>query len=183
MIPRSSYPLTRPSDDFVTQFPWKTVGSIIDVQAALTGANLANAAVNALSDDLKAIYYPENGTVAVEFRFWTNGGSDNENAVIDVYAAAGDDVYTKIVELTATFGTAQNGAATKLFADGIAESGQMWLSTTKAVHVNNNTIGRWVMNVHGYDRILFIATGGTIDLDPAVPGTADDTLWIEARRL
>ena len=175
--------LTNPSDDFVTQFPWKTVGSIIAEQVTLTGANLADAVVEALDDDVKAILYPENGAVATEFRFWAEGAIANETAILDVYAAAGVDVYTKIGEITLTIGTARNGAADKLFVDGIAESGVAWLTDTKVVQVNNNTIARWVINMHGYDRFVFIATGGTMDLDPAVAGVADDTLHIESRRI
>lgn len=171
-----------PTDDYVTQFGWQPVGSISDIQAKLATSGLADAAVEALADALKAQFKPVNGTVALEFRFYSDGAAADEAATVEVYAAAGVDYYRHIATLTVTIGTAQKASATVLWADGIAETKAMWITTTKAVHENANSIGSWTMNVHGYDRILFIASAATMDLDPAVPGTPDDELFIEARR-
>ena len=173
--------LVNPGDDYVTQFGWQTVGSIIDIHAALAADEMDDATVQALDDDVKAIYYPLNGTVAAEFRFWSDGADADEAATIEVYAAAAEDYWRHIVQLTVTIGAAQKGSATKLFADTIAGTAK-WLSTATLVSPTNNQIASWGLNIHGYHGLLFLASAATMDLDPAVAGVADDTLWIEARR-
>ena len=173
--------LVNPGDDYVTQFGWETVGSIIDIHAALAAGEMDDDTVQALDDDVKAIYYPTNGTVAAEFRFWADGATADETATIEVYAAASEDYWRHVVQLTVTFGTAQRGVATKLFADTISGT-SVWLSTATLVSPTADQIASWGLNVHGYHGFLFLVSAATMDLDPAVAGVADDTLWIEARR-
>lgn len=175
-----------PSDDYVTQFGWQAVGSITTLDAnlaggTLTGANLADAVIQALADTgaKVCIYRPANGTVASEFRFSSVGGANNETVTLEVYAAAGTDVYRHVAQLTLTIGTAQHGAATKLFVDTIAEVDKVWLTTTSPISPADNSIASWALNMHGYDRIAFAvsATTGTMD-----GGASTDTLYVEARR-
>ena len=184
-LERSTSGPCNPSDDYVTQFPWRPVGSLFDIHAVLGAAELGAATVKALAANglgQAAIFYPENGTVATEFRFYSDGAAADEAATVEVYGASGDDYYRRIAQLTVTIGAGQKSSATVLFADTIAEAVKVWLSTTIPVSPADNTMASWGLNMHGIDRIAFLASAATMDLDPAVAGTADDTLYIEARR-
>ena len=183
MITDLTFSPCSPSDDFVTQFPWKAVGSISDIQAKLATSGLADAAVEALADALKAQFKPSNGTVATEFRFYSSGATATQTATVEVYVASGIDYYRHIATLTVTIGTGQKASATVLWADTIAEVASTWITTTKAVSAGNGTIATWSLNMHGIDRVLFIASAATMDLNPAVAGTPDDELFIESRRI
>lgn len=189
VLSRSTVSPRNPSDDYVTQYPWASVGQIFDIHAALAADEMDYETVKDLSENglgQCVIWFPENGTVAAEFRFYAAGGaSANDDATVEVYVASGDDYYRKLAQLTVTIGEAQRASATQLFADTIAEAaGEWWLTdATLCVPDTANQIATWAFNVHGVDRVAFLVSAATgLDLDPAVAGTADESLNIEVRR-
>jgi len=166
---------TTPQEDYSNSFDWEAVGSISGVNAALAGANLLAATAEALTNTVA--YQPSFGTVAVEFRFYTDDASDNETYTMNVYARVGtDDYYTKVGVLTLTVGSGQKGSASILWCDGVAlDATDKWITTIRATAPADSTPGKLILNAHGYRSFLFMSiTGGT---------SADaDTMYVEARR-
>jgi hypothetical protein len=191
-IGTNAFALSNPSDDFVTQLGWKEIGRLFDIHAVLGAGELDDATVAALAANglgQVVVFKPENGTVAVEFRFSGYKGAGTgpiatDTFAIEIYRAAGVDYYQKVGKLTVTLGTAQRELSTSLFASNIVETEAIvWLTAdTIVVPTAANQIATVGLNMHGSDRFAFMVSASDADMDPATPGTADEGLLIEARR-
>jgi len=168
--PDNEVTCVNPSEDYVQQYAWREAGQITSAQAALAVDARDHASVEALAAAKKVLFKPEHGSVALEFRFRSDG-SENDANTIQVYAAAGDDHYTRIAQLVATQG--QQDASEGHFADSIVETLDNWLTDTKVVQPSSvdNHIARYILNTHGYDRFLFI-----------VSTLATTTVYVDVRR-
>ena len=138
---------------------WKDLGTLTTSQAALATTQFAKAVAEALTSTgiLKAeIPY---GAPNVEMRFYGTA-SDADSNVINIYGLRdGDGYYQLLLTITLTTGTAQKGAATELWADGIVETKDFSPGIVGgAIHVNDNSIGRYFFKPGGYKDILIIAT-------------------------
>lgn len=159
---------------YIDRNKWENVGSIT---AAIAGTDLdkdnrADAAVEALSATKTAIHYIHRNTVALEFRFRSDG-ADGISDTLQLYAASGIDHYTRIAQLVLVNGD-QVHSGSILFKDTITETLLNWITDTKAVTpaVSDNHISRYVLNTHGYDRFLFVAS--TLN---------STTVYIDVRRI
>lgn len=138
-----------------------------------------NASVEDLAAAKKVIIKPPTGVVAVEFRFRFNGIAGDQH-VLQKFLAAGDDYYDLVDVLTIDQGTQQHTAGAAgtgiKFCDTISSAGEKWLTVTTQLSSTTNNIGRDTQNMHGYDRIWFVAS--TLDTENA--GT---TLYIDWKQL
>jgi len=163
-----------PGERHTRQYGWVNVGSITAVvaagQAPIDVDKRADADVEALAAAKKALFLATNGTVAIEIRLRADG-ANNDAYEIQLYAEAGTDHYTKIADLTCTQGT-QDGDAAEHFIDTISEANKDWLTTPRVVDAQAEHIARYVLNVHGYTKFLFVCT----DLKSAT------NIYIDARR-
>jgi hypothetical protein len=114
-----------------------------------------DAAVEALADAKKVLIKPPNGIVSLEFRFRSDG-SENDQNVVEMFAAAGVDHYRLIDQLTLDQGT-QVFSGSIFFVDQIAQSGTEWITSPSPVSPANS-IGSYVINRHAYDRFWFVAS-------------------------
>ena len=143
----------------VSQMDWYNIGNLTTVQVALTTDKSAGT-VHALTSTGIVLLNVENGAVAHNFRF--RGGTEDQTAVVNVYAMRGDDHYTRIATLALITGTQSDG--TYLFVDSINISNEKWVDDIVAVSDGNDGIAQLALNTHGYTNFLFIAT----TLNPAV---------------
>jgi hypothetical protein len=137
----------------VAQYPWRNAGTLSTAQAALTTDKSA-ATVNALTSTGTVFVSPTDNTVALDLRF--RGGADGDSNVISIYAMAGTDHYTKIIDLTLTTGTQTDG--TNLFVDTLAGANELWADDIVVLSDAANGIAHVELNTHGYSSFLFIAT-------------------------
>lgn len=139
---------------------WRDLGNVITVaQIALATTQFAVAIAEALAATkiIKAeIPY---GAANVELRFYGTA-SDADSNVINIYGKRDHDGYYQLLAtLTLTTGTAQKGAATELWVDGIVEDKDFTPGVAGGViHVNDNSIGRYYFKPGGYKDLLIIAT-------------------------
>ncbi len=117
--------------------------------------NRDDAAVEALVSTKKIIVKPEKGTISLEFRFRSDGSTNDQN-IIELFAAAGVDHYRHIDSLTLDQGT-QVYSGSIYFADIITPSGAKWITSAYDVSPANS-IGSYVINSHSYDRFWFVAS-------------------------
>lgn len=159
-----------PGERHTRQCVWENVGSITAIvaagQAPIDVDKRSDADVVALSDTKKLIHTPQDGTVALEFRFRADGAEDDAYE-IQLYVAAGVDHYTKHADLTCTQGTQDSDS--EHFIDTITKTNEDWLTTPTIVRSEANQIARYVMNTHGYSKFLFVCT----DLQTATNFYAD----------
>jgi len=154
--------LINPGERHSAQRSWENAGSLIAVVAAgqspIDVDKRADSDVVALSATKKIIYEPENGTVAFEFRVRADGSEDDALA-IPFLAAAGEDRYTLIGDLTCIQG-AQEADNSAYFCDAISggTGNAAWLSWTKVIAPGANYIARFILNTHGYSKFLFVCT-------------------------
>lgn len=169
-----------PGQRHTEQYPWGLVGSLSAVvaggQAPIDPDKRAMADIVALADTKKIIYYPTNGTVAIELRFRTDGTEDDALET-QLYAMAGGaaaeavaDYYMKVSDLTITQG--QQTAAVGYFADAIAHTNKDWPTPIKRIAAQADNIARYILNTHGYTGFLIVCT----DLKNAT------NLYMDARR-
>lgn len=140
-----------------------------------------DASVEALADAKKVIIILPPGIVSAEFRFRFNGIAGDQH-ILEMFAAAGVDFYNHIVTLTLDQGTQQHTAGAAgtgiWFIDTVAPSNETnrWLTDRTEITDSSNHIGGYTMNMHGYDRLWFVAS----TLDTANAGT---TLYIDWKQL
>jgi hypothetical protein len=159
---------------YIDRNKWVNVGSIT---ATLAGNDMAagyrtDAIVEAMTSTKFCIHYVKRNTVALEFRFRADSVA-NVSDVIDLYAASGIDHYTRVSRLTMLTGN-QIYSGSILFKDAITETLLNWITDTKAVTpaVDDDHIGRYVLNTHGYDRFLFVS-----------PTRNSTTIYVDKRRI
>jgi len=145
--------------DFERQYEFTQIGTITEEQAALGVDGRDNASVVALADAKKVLFIPEEGTPAIEVRLRTDGSNDNAFTVY-IYASRGADYYVRVATLACIQGT-QDWTSGHL-VDSITISDEKW-DHGVAVDLTANEIGRFYMNLGGYDRVLFISDDITDD--------------------
>lgn len=162
--------LLNPTEEVIHQFDWETIGNVTVQQAALAVNARDNASVMALAEANRILLTVEEGAVAYELRFRSDGNEDDEN-VWQVYAEAGEDHFVHLAQLTTVQGTQDH--ETGHFADEITEAVPNWITDTKVVDpaVPADTIARYVFNTHGYTRFAFVCST-----------LATTTGYIDARR-
>jgi len=151
------------SESYVPHTNWVEGEEITVEQAVLTGTQRDDATVEALAAANKALIRPGSGTVALELRFRSDGTFEaNDDSVLQLYAAAGKDHYTRIATLTIIQGEQLHSTGI-YFCDSIVATLENWISATEVVQPEtlDNHIARYVLNTHGYNRFLLIAS----DLD------------------
>jgi len=147
------------SEDFLSHYYWQNAGVITSEysgdDAAPLPTELDYDTIDELDSTKKIIIEPPNGVVAIELRFRSDG-SENDANVAPLYAVAGRDHYRLVDTLTVTQGT-QIYSTGIYFADTVAAAGETWLSTTKEPSPADS-MASYVLNVHGYDRFLLVAS-------------------------
>lgn len=156
------------------QIGWVDLGDITAEQAAPAVTARAYATVKALTATGIVEWNVRHGYNCIETRFSTN--ADGEAHVVDVLVSSGEDHFVRAATLTLTGGTqtAPIGAraAAGVFVDTIVISNKAWHGDMDVVQAaGENYIARFVMDLMGYEKVLFHAT--TL--------TADKTITIEGR--
>ena len=154
-----------------TKDGWKTVGTISVAGTTLTADSRdwsdVLAYFNTVSTTYLAWEVPDVAN-AVELRFQTTADADAD--VVEVWGACGEDHVTLLATLTLTGGT-QTGDSSLVFVDTIVASTENLFKVGKVMDSATNRICRYMVDLYGYDRLLFIAT--TL--------TASSTLVVEGR--
>lgn len=168
-----------PGQRHTPQFSWVEIGSLSVVvaagQAPIDVDKRAAADITDLAANKKIIHNPVNGTVAMEYRFRTDGTVDDALEVQLHAMASGApqvvaDYYTKIADLTVTQGL--QPATVGYFADEITHTNRDWPTPLKYIAAAENYIARYILNTHGYTDFLFTCT----DLKTA------SNLYLDVRR-
>lgn len=164
--------ITHGVSDFNPSTQWRNLGSITVAQALLGGTEKDHASVLALPDGAGVLHMVEDGSVAYEWRFRTDGDEDDA-PVLQLYRCAGVDHFSHVVQLTLAQGT-QLASTGIYFVDGITAANEAWYDDTFSCQptVKANNIASYGLNRYGNDRFLFIAST-----------LAVTTIYIDARRL
>ena len=139
--------------------PWREAGSITVENAALavTGRDWdtvdAIAAANKVQIELR-----EPVPYALLFRFRTDGTEDDDS-ILQLYAARGEDDFHRIAQLTIVQGT-QIDSGTIYFNDTITPASEDALFDGEESNLAD-MIAHYYMRTLGYDKFVFIAS----DLD------------------
>jgi len=157
-----------PGESAVRQWPWENVADLSVAEAALAGDEINSTYLASLAATKVGIYTPVDGQVAFEIRARSDG-NDNDDNIIEVYAAAKDLVadhyhYRRIGTITFTQGTGEYwpsatdpDPATIFFADELAATSASWITTPVDVGVDlSQDYASYVMNIHGYAKFAFI---------------------------
>jgi len=164
------------SEDYITQYRWQVGGTItLEADAADYAVTARDdASVEALVDTKKVIIKPSNGSVTIAFRFRSDG-SENDDSILQLFAASGADHYIHESQLTITQGT-QIHSTGIYFCDTITAADEKWIytpgNTTKGTPTTSNGIAMYLLNTYGFDRFWFVAN----DLDTT-------TVYIDWRRV
>lgn len=138
---------------------WKDLGTITVAQTALATTQFAVAIAEVLASTKIIKAEIPHGAANVEMRFYGTA-TDADSNTINIYGKRDNDGYYQLLAtLTLVTGTAQKGATTELWADGITEDKDFTPGVAGGViHVNDNSIGRYYFKPGGYKDILIIAT-------------------------
>lgn len=138
---------------------WKDLGVITVAQTALATTQFAVAVAEALASTKIIKAEIPHGAANVEMRFYGTA-SDADSNTINIYGKRDNDGYYQLLAtLTLVTGTAQKGAATELWVDGVTEDKDFTSGVAGGViHVNDNSIGRYYFKPGGYKDLLIIAT-------------------------
>ncbi len=151
--------VSKDKESYLKQYYWLDAGKITVQQALLGAAALTHAAVEALADANKALVDIPQGLIAMELRFFSDSVAGTSD-VIELYAAATSDSqpdhYRHFATLTTEVGTQEFGS--NKFIDTIKPSNEAWITRNKAISPADNTFGSYIMNTHGYSKVLVIAS-------------------------
>lgn len=153
--------------------PWIEAGSITSEEAALDvdERDVATADALAAAKTVK-ITNKSPGAYAYLFRFRADGG--DLDSILELYAARGNDHYSRIATLTITTGTQDTDTSTIHFVEKIAAANEETLFDGEegTGTSNANFIDYYYVRTLGFDKFLFICS----DLD-------SDTVYIDYCRL
>lgn len=157
--------------DYNEQTRWRQIGVITVAQALLGDSAKDHASVLALADGIGVLHYLEDGSVAYEWRFRTDGTEDDA-PVIQQYSCAGVDHFSHVAQLTLAQGT--QVATVGKFVDTITPANEAWFDDSLNVQPSSpsNNIARYGLNAYGNDQFLFIASTLVVT-----------NIYIDARRL
>lgn len=146
-------------EQVVTPSGWKNLGVITEAQAALATTQFAAVVAEALAVAKLIKARVPYGAANVELRFYGTA-ADADSNILNIYGKRDHDGYYQLLAtLTLTTGTAQKGAATELWADGVVEDKDFTPGIAGgAIHVNDNSIARYYFKPGGYKDLLIIAT-------------------------
>ena len=141
---------------YVNKQPWGLIGSITASKSALGVTGRKASDVAAFASGSYALWEVPLRINTAEIEFSTTADADSQ--VVNVYAARGNSDYVFVGTLTLTGGT-QTGPNSNVYVDTIVEGGVVWKSSgTEVINSAGNHIARWMINLVGYSRVLFIAT-------------------------
>ena len=141
--------------------PWIDLGDLSSSQAAPGNTARAYDTVLALTATGIALWDIPIGYTCIEVRFSTTADADSQ--VVDVMAASGEDEFVRIATLTLTGGkqTAPAGAraVAGTYCDTMVLTNNKWPGAMEVVeNAGADYISRFMMDLLGYDKILFHAT-------------------------
>ena len=157
--------------DYNTSTRWRELGSITVEQALLGATEKDHASVLVLPDGAGLLHMVEDGSIAYEWRFRTDGDEDDA-PVLQLYRCSGVDHFSHVAQLALVQGTQR--ASVGYFADGVTPTKEAWFDDTFSVQptVKSNNIASYGLNVFGNNQFLFIASSLVVT-----------TIYIDARRL
>jgi len=162
-------------EQVVTPSGWKDLGNVITVvDVAWAAAEFADATVKAIPSTTVIRAEIPHGAANVELRFYGTAAEGDSN-ILNIYGKRDHDGYYQLLAtLTLTTGTAQKGAATELWADGVVEDKDFTPGTAgAAIHVNDNSIARYYFKPGGYKDLAIIATTlGSTNIGVEIAGYA-----------
>ena len=140
---------------------WIDIGDLSTSQAAPAATARASATVLALTATGIALWDIPIGYNCIEVRFSTK--ADGDDQVVDVLAASGTDEFVRVATLTLKGGTQTAPAGARatagVYCDTMVISNKAWPGDMEVVEGGGNDyIARFVMDLLGYDKILFHAT-------------------------
>lgn len=139
--------------------PWHTAGSITVENAALAVTGRDWTTVDAIAAANKVqIELREPLPYAFLFRFRSDG-SDDDDSVLQLYAARGKDDFHRIAQLTVVQGT-QIDSGSIYFNDTITPASEDALFDGEESNLTN-MIGHYYVRTLGFDKFVFICS----DLD------------------
>ena len=143
----------------VTPSAWQDLGVITVADTAWAAAEFATKVVENLASTIVLLGDIPYGAPNVELRFYGTASAGHTN-ILNIYGRRKDDGYYQLLAtLTLTTGTAQKGAATELWVDGVVEDKDFTPGILGgAIHVNDNTIGRYFFKPGGYEKLAIICT-------------------------
>jgi len=146
-------------EQVVTPSGWRDLGIIETAQTALATTQFAVAVAEALAAAKIIKAEIPHGAANVELRFYGTAAEGNTN-ILNIYGKRDHDGYYQLLAtLTLVTGTAQKGAATELWVDGVTEDADFTPGVAGgAIHVNDNSIARYYFKPGGYKGLLIIAT-------------------------
>jgi hypothetical protein len=151
--------------------PWRMAGNITVQNSALAVIGRDWDTVNAIAATNKVQIELRNPIPhALLFRFRSDG-SNNDDSVLELYAAKGKDHFHRIAQLTVVQGQQDTDISTIHFVDTITPASEDALFSGTE---NNLTdmIAHYYINTLGYDKFVFIAS----DLDTT-------TLYVDVSHL
>jgi len=140
---------------------WINVGSITAESAAdlaVTGRDASTVEAIATAYIMK-FSPPVPGPYAMLMRFRSDG-SEDDDSVLQLYAASGDDHYHKLAQLTVVQGTQDTDTSTIHFVDTITPASEDTLYDGDESNITD-MIAQYYVRVLGEDRFAIICT----DLD------------------
>ena len=139
--------------------PWVSIGSITSAEDALDVDERDAATVEALSSTKTVTISPAGNVYAMLFRFRSDG-SEDDDSVLQLYAARGSDHYHRVAQLTVVQGTQDTDTSTIHFVDTITPASEDALFDGEESNLAN-MIAHYYMRTLGFDRFVFICS----DLD------------------
>ena len=138
---------------------WLAAGTITVAEAALAVDERDNASVEAFASTKTVIYRRRTMNTWAELRVRATG-SNNERAVLQMYAASGqNDYYSYMGQLSLVIGQ-QQADGDNLFVDTFTPASENGFY--EAVEWNTTDyIGRYAWKMKGYDRFLIICSAFT----------------------
>lgn len=140
---------------------WKTVGSITIEHSDLGVAGRDVATVDGwFTGNIIKLIPPPNGPYAMLLRFRSDGAEDVDD-ILQLYAARGNDFYSRVAQLTTTVGTGDTTVDTIHFVDTISPSEEDGHYDAEEQNRTDNRTAHYYCRVLGNDRFIILAS----DLD------------------
>lgn len=150
---------------------WNVAGSITSQKSGPGAAGRDVATMDALAAaQTVKLSPPLPGPYAMLLRFRSDGSNDDDS-VLQLFAARGNDHYNKVAQLTVVQGTQDTDTSTIHFVDTITPASEDALYDGEESNLTNR-IAHYYCRVLGNDRFIFIAS----DLDTTTVYV--DVCWI-----
>jgi len=130
----------------------------------------------ATADDFESRYTvklspPLPGPYAMLLRFRSDG-DENDDSVLQLYAARGNDYYNRVAQLTITQGTGETDTSGVYFVDTITPAEEDGHFDAEEQNRTDNRTAHYYCRVFGCDRFLILAS----DLDTSTVYV--DVCWL-----